>query len=85
MPDVGDINIAAAKDYQPREIFPGRITLFLTEKATYAYFPGPEAGCGPVAAEWVEFVDIPKGTASTREERFAQTVCERMRLSIGAR
>lgn len=83
MLDVGDINIAAAKDYQPRGIFPGRITFFLTQQVPYAYSPGPQAGWGPMATEGLEIVDIPEGTASTLEEQFAQTVCQRMRLSIG--
>lgn len=74
----------SAKDYQPSGIFPGRITFFLTQQVPYAYSPGPEVGWSPVATDGVEIVDIPEETASTLEERFAQAVCERMRLSIEA-
>ena len=84
MLDVGHINIAAAKNYQPTEIFSGRITFFLTKQVPYAYSPSPEAGWGPRAAGGVEIVDIPEGRTSPLEERFAGTICDRIRLSIGA-
>jgi thioesterase domain-containing protein/acyl carrier protein len=84
MLDVAQINIAAAKNYQPAATFSGRITFFLTKQAPYAYSPGPAAGWSPRAARGIEIVDIPEDRSSPLEERFAKTVCEQMRLSIEA-
>jgi thioesterase domain-containing protein/acyl carrier protein len=84
MLDVEHINIAAAKNYQPTGVFPGRITFFLTKQVPYVYSISPEAGWSPLAAAGMEIVDVLEDAASPLEEMFAKTVCDRIRLSSDA-
>jgi thioesterase domain-containing protein/acyl carrier protein len=82
--DIEHINIAAAKNYQPIEIFPGRITMFLTRRLPYLYPISPQDGWAPLAAGGLEIVEVPEDRGSSLEEVFSITVADRIRMALGS-
>jgi thioesterase domain-containing protein len=82
MLDVEHINIAAAKNYRPSGVFPGRILFFLTAEVPYLYSVSPQAGWNPLACEGIEIVNVSESDAGPLEARFAKTVGDRLRLCI---
>ncbi len=84
MLDVDHINIAAAKNYRPSGVFPGRIIFFLTAEVPYLYSVSPEAGWNPLACDGIELVNVSESDTDPIEARFAKTVGDRLRLCINA-
>lgn len=76
------INIAAAKAYNPKKVFPGTITFFLAEALPYLYAIPPQIGWGPFAADGIEIVNVPGESGHPAWEQFARTVAEKLNLRL---
>jgi thioesterase domain-containing protein/acyl carrier protein len=78
--DVEHINIAAAKNYRPSGVFPGRIVFFLAAEVPYLYSVSPQAGWNPLACDGIEIVNVSESDTDPLEARFAKAVGDRLRL-----
>ena len=68
------INIAAAKNFFPDYVFPGRITLFLSPDVAEVYPVSPAEGWKAFASKGVELIDVPLDDKGWRGMPFVKTV-----------
>jgi len=68
------INIAAAKRFEPKFIFPGKITLFVSSEVARVYPIPPTEGWKAFASKGVEVIEVPLDDKGWRGTPFVQTV-----------
>jgi len=78
---VGDINVAAAKAYNPGA-YPGEIILFLTEEAASLYMIDPKDGWMALAGEGIEVHSVPGDNNSMFDARFVDALAEKLKSCI---
>jgi amino acid adenylation domain-containing protein len=72
--DLEAINIAAAKRFAPRYVFPGKITLFIAPDMATVYPVPPAEGWKAFAARGVETISVPLDKQGWRGAPFVETV-----------
>jgi len=80
--DVGETNIAAGKNYQPRGVFQGRITYIVSPELPYLYLGSPEAGWSPFVAGGIEMVTVPSANELHPHEAMLRVVAEKLRQTV---
>lgn len=78
---VADINVSAAKAYQPGA-YPGRIILFLTEEATSLYAIDPRDGWMALAGDGIEVHAVAGDNNSLFDARFVDALAEKLKSCI---
>jgi hypothetical protein len=78
---VADINVSAAKAYQPGA-YPGRIILFLTEEATSLYASDPRDGWMALAGDGIEVHAVAGDNNSLFDARFVDALAEKLKSCI---
>jgi hypothetical protein len=78
---VSDINIAAAKAYNPGP-YAGRSILFLTEEASSLYTIGPKSGWTPLVAGGIEVYNVEGDNISMFDAQFVDALVEKLKPCI---
>lgn len=81
--NVGQINIAAAKEYHPRTLFAGRITFLISRRFPYLYSISPHEGWSRFATEGVNVVEIPDSEQVPFDLAMSQTLESEIRAAAG--
>jgi aspartate racemase len=69
-----ELNIAAAKNFAPAYVYPGRITLYLGPEVVDVYPVAPEVGWAAYAAAGVDAIGVPLDEDAWRGAPFVETV-----------
>lgn len=80
--DIHSVHVAAAKDYQPRGVFPGRITFILPVAFPYEYSIAPETGWAPFATEGVHVIEMQEEPGLSAQETFAKAVGQSLKTCM---
>jgi len=82
--DINDVHVAAAKNYRPTGVYPGRITFFVPEAYldSYGYTVEAETGWSPFAAGGLDLVRIPNREGIPVESAIIEAVSDTLRSSI---
>jgi thioesterase domain-containing protein/acyl carrier protein len=77
-----ELNMAAAMNYAPTSVFPGSITLCLSQDVADMYPTAPEVGWRAFTAKGVNAIDVPLDEAAWRGAPFVETVGGNLKLHI---
>lgn len=82
--DINYVHVAAAKNYRPTGVYPGRITFFVPEAylGSYGYAVEAETGWSPFAAGGLDLVHIPNREGIPVETAIIEVVSDRLKSSI---